>query len=72
MVALAYKMYEIQLNFLNEVIHLNWMGPNSKLCLFGGIMINCDDDKTDRFLPMRFEVRTKEGSTDYFTHTFGQ
>jgi len=46
------------------------MGPNSKLALFGGIMINCDGDGTDRFLPLKFEIRSKSGVEDLFEKTF--
>ena len=35
-------------------------------------MINCDGDGTDRFLPLKFEVRTKTGSEDLFEKAFGQ
>lgn len=55
--ALVFKMYEILYQFLDEILHLNWQGPNSKLVLLGGIMINCDGDGTDRFLPLKLEMR---------------
>lgn len=49
------------------------MGPNSKLALIGGIMINCVGDKTDRFLPLKFEIRNKNGeSKDLFEEAFGK
>jgi hypothetical protein len=54
MASLAYKMYELVLGFLEEVLHYKWQGPNSKLAIFGGIMINCDGDGTDMFLPLMF------------------
>ena len=41
--ALAYKMYDIAMEFLEKIIHLNWQGKNSKLVIVGGIMINCDE-----------------------------
>ena len=49
------------------------MGENSKLALIGGIMINCDGDGTDMFLPISFEVVTKNGKRqDIFEETFGK
>ena len=49
------------------------MGPNSKLALIGGLMINCVGKKTDMFLPLRFEVRTKNGNTkNVFKEVFGK
>jgi hypothetical protein len=56
---------------LEDIIHLNWQGPNSKLALLGGIMINCDGEKTDKFLPLKFEIRTKSSNRDVFEQTFG-
>lgn len=70
-VALAYKMYEITYEFLKEIIHDKWMGPNSKLCLFGGIMINCDGKKTDHFLPLKFEV-LRSSKIECFETVFGK
>ena len=64
MSALAYKMYEILDKYLNDIITDNWMGPNSKLAVIGGIMINCEGPKTDMFLPLRFDVRSKQGKLD--------
>lgn len=46
------------------------MGPDSKLALIGGIMINCDGDKTDKFLPLSFELRTKSKNPDLFEEVF--
>jgi len=70
MAALSYKMYDIILQFLNGVVNLNWQGPNSKLAMVGGIMINCEGDKTDRFLPLMFETRTQNETKDLFNETF--
>lgn len=50
---------------------MNWQGPNSKLALLGGIMINCDGDKTDKFLPLKFELRSGVDNRDVFESTFG-
>lgn len=48
----------------------NWMTKRSKLCLFGGIMINCDGPGTDRFLPLKLELRSKTGKEDLFEKVF--
>ena len=63
MTALSYKMFEITEEFLEGILHNNWMGPNSKLALIGGIMINCVGEKTDMFLPLKFEIRNKDGES---------
>ena len=70
--ALAYKMFDIEVEQLEKILHLNWMGPNSKLAIFGGIMINVEGEKTDRFLPLKFEVRDKRGAIDCYEETFGK
>jgi hypothetical protein len=73
MTALSYKMFEITEEFLEGILHNNWMGPNSKLALIGGIMINCVGEKTDLFLPLKFEIRNKDGeSKDLYEETFGK
>ena len=71
MAILAYKMYDIVEKYLEDIVNLNFCGPNSKLALIGGIMINCDGNRTDCFLPLKFEVRTPEGSNDYTEECFG-
>ena len=58
MATLAYKMYYVIEKYLNEIIDLKFCGPNSKLALVGGIMINCDGKRTDCFLPLKLEIRT--------------
>tara|TARA_B110000285_G_C14928459_1_gene516193 strand:+ start:624 stop:905 length:282 start_codon:yes stop_codon:yes gene_type:complete len=70
MAALSYKMYDLILEFLNSIIHLNWQGPNSKLAIVGGIMINCEGDKTDMFLPLMFETKTQNETKNLFDETF--
>ena len=35
-------------------------------------MINCDGEKTDKFLPLKFEIRTKSENRDVFEETFNQ
>ena len=57
MVALAYELYKIVKDFLEKVLTYTWMGPNSKLALLGGVMINCEGENPDLFLPLLFEVR---------------
>ena len=69
-VTLVYKMYEMIEAFLEEILHLDWQGPNSKLAIIGGIMLNCEGDGTDMFLPLKFEIRTKTGKVDLFDKTF--
>ena len=71
MAALAYKMYELQLEYLENILNLNWCGSNSKLAIIGGIMINCDGKGTDMFVPLKFEVRTTTGSKNLFKQAFG-
>ena len=34
-------------------------------------MINCDGDKTDKFLPLKFEIRQGANNRDVFEETFG-
>ena len=34
-------------------------------------MINCDGDKTDKFLPLKFELRHGNDNKDIFEETFG-
>jgi len=73
MVKLAYEMYEVVKDFLEGIIHMNWQGPNSKLAMIGGIMINCDKDGTDMFLPLMFELRSMQGQkvVDLFDEAYG-
>ena len=64
-------MYCIQEQFLEDIINNNWMYPGSRLVLIGGIMINCDGKGSDRFLPLKFEIRTKDSSENLYEKTFG-
>ena len=57
---LVREMYKIVKNFLEDIMHQKWMGGGSKLVLLGGIMINVDNGD-DMFLPIDFEVRTRNG-----------
>lgn len=63
MAFLPYKMYDIIEQYLEEMVDLNWASNSGKLALIGGIMINCDGNRTDMFLPLKFEVRSKNGGT---------
>jgi len=71
-VALVFKMYEIISNFIDDVTNLNFGGPKSKLAIIGGITINCDGEGNDLFLPMKFELRTKDNKAnrDLFSECF--
>ena len=73
MAKLSYEMYEVVKQFLEGIIHLNWQGPNSKLAVIGGIMVNCDDDGTDMFVPLMFELRSQKGEVieDIFDEAYG-
>jgi hypothetical protein len=64
-------MYDLLQKYLDEIINLDWMGPSSKLAVCGGIMINCEGDKTDMFLPLQFDIRTKTSKENLFYKTFG-
>ena len=48
------------------------MHKESKLAIIGGIMINCDEDVHDRFLPIHFEIRTLNDTEDLYESTFGK
>jgi len=71
MVALTYRMYDLIQDYLLKIIDLNLFGPNNKLALCGGIMINCEGEKTDMFLPLHFDIRMKDSQTNLFNQTFG-
>ena len=61
-VALAYKMYDIAKEFIEEIVDLEWQkNDKMKLAILGGIMINTEGAKTDMFLPLMYEVRSKHG-----------
>jgi hypothetical protein len=56
-VGLVFAMYEIIEKFLNDIINDKWMSQKSKLCIIGGIMINCEGVSNDMFLPIKFEIQ---------------
>ena len=58
-VALVFKMFDIIYDYMNDIVNTSFGGNNSKLAILGGIMLNCDGDGNDMFLPLKFEVRTK-------------
>jgi len=51
---------------------LNWASGKGKLAIIGGIMINSDGVGTDRFMPLRFEIRTPNGTVDCYDEAFGK
>jgi len=57
--ALAFEMYDIIKEYISDIVSTNFGSSKSKLAILGGIMINCDGDGTDMFLPMKFELKTK-------------
>ena len=65
-------MYDMIEKYLEDILHTQWMSDKGSLALFGGIMINCDEEGTGRFLPLKFEIRTKAGAEDMFEATFGK
>ena len=71
MVGLAYKMYAIVEKYLDDIVNMNFAGPRSKLAIVGGIMINCDGNRNDLFLPLKFEVRSKTDIQNYSFECFG-
>jgi len=64
MTKLPYELYRISLNSLDQIISYDWMGDNSKIALLGGIIINCEGDGNDRFLPLKFEIQSKNGKRE--------
>ena len=72
MAILPYKMYEIIETYLEDIVDLNWASETGMLSILGGIMINCDGARTDMFLPLKFEVRSKKnGKKDLTEECFG-
>ena len=74
MAGIAHTMYKIQKEYLKNILSYGWMGENSKLALIGGIMINCDGNCTDMFMPLSFDVISNKGSDKQalFERTFGK
>ena len=70
-VALVYQMYRIIEEYLENVMHTKWRTDKGSLTIFGGIMINAEGEGMDRFLPLKLEVRTNEGTEDLFEEAFG-
>lgn len=66
-------MYRIIEEYLEKILNLNFIkSDKGSLAICGGIMINCDGDSTDRFLPLKFEIRTLTKSEDVFEEAFGK
>ena len=73
MSTLAFQMYEIIEDYLENIIDMKWAGKQSKLAIIGGIMINCDEFGSDRFVPLKFELLHKDGARDdLYQKTFGR
>lgn len=50
-------MHDIALAYLEEIITTkHWMGPNSKLAVLSGLMINVDGEQPDVFEPKKFTI----------------
>lgn len=64
-------MYELIFEYLIKIVNLDQFGPNNQLALCGGIMINCEGEKTDMFLPLHFDIRKNNSKTNLFNETFG-
>lgn len=55
-------MYDLIEKYLDNILNLEWMTDKSQLAIVGGITINCEGDDTDKFLPLKLEIRTKDGA----------
>ena len=64
-------MYKIIEKYLESILHLKWMTEKSRLAICGGIIINMEGERTDKFLPLKFEIRTQRKCEDVFEKTFG-
>ena len=60
MVALTYCMYNLIKDYLFKILDWDLLSVNNQVALCGGIMINCEGEKTDMFLPLHFELKTKD------------
>ena len=60
---LAHETYELVKRVLNDIMDSGWMGPDSKLILLGGLMINIDGSDQDYFEPLEFSSTTTDGTT---------
>lgn len=71
MTQLSYEMFNIVNDFVEQIQSDAWMTGKSQICLLGGIMINCDSEACDMFLPLKFEVRKKDGTKiDFLNEVF--
>ena len=69
---LSFAMYHVIRLYLEQTLNTNWMGPNSKLVILGGIILNRSEIGADVFQPLSFELRDKKGNkTDMFEKAFG-
>jgi len=56
---LANVMHDIAAAYLKKIITTaHWMGPNSKLVILSGLMINVDGDQPDVFEPLKFTMQS--------------
>ena len=69
---LTNKFYEIIDEYLEDVIDMKFGGPNSKIALIGGIMINCEGEGTDHFLPLKFDIRSPLTYNNLLEECFGK
>ena len=72
--ALAFQTHAIGKTMLDSIMTMDFGGPNSKLLILSGIQINMplQDGDEDYFLPLTFELHTKNNETvDLFSETFG-
>ena len=72
-VALVKEMYKIGKIMLDNILTTKgWGGSMSKLSILTGIQINVANPHSDYFLPLSFEIKSKDGTTeDVFEEAFG-
>jgi hypothetical protein len=69
MAELAFVMYELSEKMMMTISTMDgWSGPNSKICLLGGIQVNMPEPYEDQFVPLHFSVQAKEGSKKDLLH----
>jgi len=72
-VALVKETYKIGKTMLDNILTIKgWGGSLSKLTILTGIQINMANPHDDYFLPLSFEIKSKDGTTeDVFEEAFG-
>ena len=58
MTALSNEIYRISKDLLEDIMNSKKIKYDTKIVILGGIIINCEKDGTDMFLPKFFELRT--------------